>query len=144
LVPPILSHCPRCGREHEREVEPAIEEELIEEDLAPGKVRIERPPYFPYRPRPSQVEIVRAVEGAMDGGKHLVMESGTGTGKTVCSLVGALQHAKANKKKVLYLTRTISQSDQVMKELRSISRRQKVTGIPMLGRQVLPPHTKPG
>jgi len=135
LVPPILSHCPRCGREHEREVEPAIEEELIEEDLAPGKVRIERPPYFPYRPRPSQVEIVRAVEGAMDGGKHLVMESGTGTGKTVCSLVGALQHAKANKKKVLYLTRTISQSDQVMKELRSISRRQKVTGIPMLGRR---------
>ena len=71
----------------------------------------------------------------MDQGKHLVMESGTGTGKTVCSLVGAFQHAKARRKKVLYLTRTISQSDQIMKELRSISRRQKVTGLPLLGRR---------
>jgi DNA excision repair protein ERCC-2 len=78
-------------------------------------IEAERPPLFPYKPRPSQVEIVRAVQDAMDRGKHLVMESGTGTGKTICSLVGALQHAKANKKKVLYLTRTISQSDQVMK-----------------------------
>jgi DNA excision repair protein ERCC-2 len=61
----------------------------------------DRPPLFPYRPRPSQVEIVKAVQEALDQGKHLVMESGTGTGKTICSLVGALQHAKARHKKVL-------------------------------------------
>lgn len=92
-------------------------------------------PSFPYRPRPVQMDIVHAVNSAMDEGKHLIMESGTGTGKTVCSLVGALEHARLRKKKVLYLTRTISQSDQVMIELRAIGRRQKVTGLPMLGRR---------
>ena len=109
---------------------PGRREAAVEE-----RADIERPPFFPYRPRPSQTEIVNAVQSAMDQGKHLVMESGTGTGKTVCSLVGALQHAKAHKKKVLYLTRTISQSDQVMKELRSISRRQRVSGLAMEGRR---------
>ena len=130
-----MVRCPRCGCEHEQEVRSNEEGGMGEEEVPRGGDRIERPPFFPYRPRPSQVEIVRAVEDALDRGKHLVMESGTGTGKTVCSLVGALQHAKANKKKVLYLTRTISQSDQVMKELREISRRQRVTGMPMLGRR---------
>ncbi|MBI0584338.1 MAG: ATP-dependent DNA helicase [Methanomassiliicoccus sp.] len=142
LIDPGSNNCPGCGRPVRqvrrtsgkmappvRKPVPETREETAEE------VSGERPPFFPYRPRPSQVEIVRAVEDALDRGKHLVMESGTGTGKTVCSLVGALQHAKANKKKVLYLTRTISQSDQVMKELRSISKRQKVTGLPMLGRR---------
>ena len=104
-------------------------------DASDRRKEVERPPLFPYHPRPSQIEIVNAVQSAMDLGKHLIMESGTGTGKTVCSLVGALQHAKANKKKVLYLTRTISQSDQVMKELRSVSRRQRVSGLAMQGRR---------
>ncbi len=133
LIPPSQTQCPRCGGK--RPVSAARKAMPAEVELPDGKDKIERPPYFPYRPRPSQVEIVKAVEDALDREKHLVMESGTGTGKTVCSLVGALQHAKASKKKVLYLTRTISQSDQVMKELRSISRRQKVTGLPMLGRR---------
>jgi DNA excision repair protein ERCC-2 len=93
------------------------------------------PPFFPYRPRPSQVDIVNEIVRSLDQGKHLAIESGTGTGKTVCSLAGALQHAKERHKKVLYLTRTISQSDQVVKELHSISRRQKVTGLPLLGRR---------
>lgn len=114
-----------------------IEAESEDQEIMgpPLGTTFERPPLFPYRPRPSQVEIVDAVEDAMDQGRHLIMESGTGTGKTVCSLVGALQHAKAHNKKVLYLTRTISQSDQVMMELRSISRRQRVSGLPMLGRR---------
>lgn len=136
LLIPETDRCPQCGRVERGEkrtagrmvapVRKAVPEEKIEEG---------RPPLFPYRPRASQIEIVKAVQDAMDQGKHLVMESGTGTGKTVCSLVGALQHAKARRKKVLYLTRTISQSDQIMKELRSISRRQKVSGLPLLGRR---------
>jgi len=62
------------------------------------------------------------------------MESGTGTGKTVCALTGALEYARERRKKVIYLTRTISQSDQVMKELRAISAKQAVCGLPVLGR----------
>jgi DNA excision repair protein ERCC-2 len=138
LLDPSSDICPGCG-ERVRQVRktsgkmaaPVRKEAAAVEETSD----VERPPYFPYRPRPSQIEIVNAVQAAMDQGKHLVMESGTGTGKTICSLVGALQHAKAHKKKVLYLTRTISQSDQVMKELRSISRRQRVSGLAMQGRR---------
>ena len=137
LLDPGSDICPGCGgevrqvrRTSGKMAAPGRREAAVEE-----RADIERPPFFPYRPRPSQTEIVNAVQSAMDQGKHLVMESGTGTGKTVCSLVGALQHAKAHKKKVLYLTRTISQSDQVMKELRSISRRQRVSGLAMEGRR---------
>jgi len=90
---------------------------------------------FPYRPRPEQLDIVRAIKATLDQGGQLVMESGTGTGKTICSLVGALEHAKAADKKILYLTRTISQTDQVMKEVRAISNRARVSGMPMLGRR---------
>ncbi|MDW5562920.1 MAG: ATP-dependent DNA helicase [Methanomassiliicoccus sp.] len=136
LLDPTSNICPGCGEEVRQvrktsgKMVPAGRREAAEE-----KVEVDRPPFFPYRPRPSQIEIVDAVQAAMDQGKHLVMESGTGTGKTICSLVGALQHAKVHKKKVLYLTRTISQSDQVMKELRSISRRQRVSGLAMQGRR---------
>ena len=92
------------------------------------------PGLFPYSPREGQLEIVGAVREALASGAHLVMESGTGTGKTVCALTGALEYARERKKKVIYLTRTISQSDQVMKELQSISSKVKVSGLPVLGR----------
>ena len=137
LLDPASHVCPACGEEVRqvrrtsgKMASPGRKPTAYEENID-----VDRPPFFPYRPRPSQIEIVNAVQDSMDRGKHLVMESGTGTGKTICSLVGALQHAKANKKKVLYLTRTISQSDQVMKELRSVSRRQRVSGLAMQGRR---------
>ncbi len=137
LLDPQSNVCPGCGEgvRQVRRTSGKMAAPTRKEPVGEEKVEAERPPFFPYKPRPSQVEIVHAVQDAMDRGKHLVMESGTGTGKTICSLVGALQHAKANKKKVLYLTRTISQSDQVMKELRSISRRQRVSGLAMQGRR---------
>ena len=97
-----------------------------------GKIDLMAPGIFPYSPRPFQMEIVAAIRGSMSAGEQLVMESGTGTGKTVCALVGALEYAK-DRKKVIYLTRTISQSDQVIKELRNISKKRKVTGLPVLG-----------
>ncbi len=135
LLDPASGVCPGCGEASRRERRTSARMAAPRTDASDRRKEVERPPLFPYHPRPSQIEIVNAVQSAMDLGKHLIMESGTGTGKTVCSLVGALQHAKANKKKVLYLTRTISQSDQVMKELRSVSRRQRVSGLAMQGRR---------
>lgn len=66
---------------------------------------------------------------------HLVLESGTGSGKTVCALSGALQAALARGKKVLYLTRTNSQEKQVILELRKINERTPVFGVALQGRQ---------
>ena len=91
-------------------------------------------PFFPYKPRDMQAEIVNDLTGALDQGKHIVIESGTGTGKTIVSLSSALAHAIPKHKRVLYITRTITQSDQVMKELKSISKIRPVTGITVTGR----------
>jgi DNA excision repair protein ERCC-2 len=65
----------------------------------------------------------------------LVLESGTGSGKTVCALSGALQTALATGKKVLYLTRTNSQEKQVILELRKINDKAPVFGVALQGRQ---------
>ncbi|MDR3283265.1 MAG: ATP-dependent DNA helicase, partial [Candidatus Methanoplasma sp.] len=91
-------------------------------------------PYMPYLPRACQMEIISDIRGALDQGRHIVIESGTGTGKTIVSLAGSLEHAKRVGKKVVYLTRTISQSDQVMKELKAISLVRDVSGVTITGR----------
>ena len=78
--------------------------------------------------------IIEDVRNALEEGRHMVMESGTGTGKTIVSLASSLEHAKSHGKKVVYLTRTISQSDQVMRELRAIGTIKDVSGIAVTGR----------
>jgi len=92
-------------------------------------------PYFPYEPRESQMDIVKDITVTLAGSDHIVMESGTGTGKTICALAGALHHAKMKGKKIIYLTRTISQSNQVMHELRAISEIKDVSGMTLAGRK---------
>jgi DNA excision repair protein ERCC-2 len=87
------------------------------------------------------------IENIVDSGSHLVLESGTGTGKTICTLAPVLKYAVENDKRVLYCTRTNSQQRQVLYELRSIKRslekkgsnkfQDRCLGIGMQGRQNL-------
>jgi DNA excision repair protein ERCC-2 len=69
---------------------------------------------FPYRPREHQVDFVETVDRVIRKGGHIILESGTGTGKTICALTAAVQTALAHGKKVVYLTRTNSQQRQVL------------------------------
>ncbi|MGQ0535719.1 MAG: ATP-dependent DNA helicase [Methanobacteriota archaeon] len=78
---------------------------------------------FPYAPRPFQDEIVTKVTRALSSRGHVVLESGTGSGKTVCALAGAIDVAVREGKRVLYLTRTNSQQRQVVHEFRKIRER---------------------
>ena len=91
-------------------------------------------PYLPYAPRGCQLDIISDIRNALDEGRHIIIESGTGTGKTIVSLSAGLEHAKKTGKKIIYLTRTISQSDQVMRELKAISRVKNVSGLTVTGR----------
>lgn len=74
---------------------------------------------FPYTPRKSQEELLRAMRECVHKG-HLVVEAGTGIGKTVCALHAAGSEALEQDKKVLYLVRTNSQQRQVMIEARKL------------------------
>lgn len=87
---------------------------------------------FPYIPRTGQIRIMHAVFDAVTGGRHLIMESPTGSGKTASVLSAAIDNL--GNRKILYLTRTNSQQHQVMRELRMIKQRRKVLGIAVQGR----------
>ena len=146
LVRPGLSRCQSCGapinEDYETKQMGLFE---IEEDLPEPKV-ISEPnedaPYLPYAPRPAQLQIISDIRNALDAGKHIVIESGTGTGKTIVSLASALEHAVPRGKRIVYLTRTITQSDQVMKEIKAISSLRKIAGVPVTGRSRSCPYAK--
>ncbi|HKZ47201.1 MAG TPA: ATP-dependent DNA helicase [Thermoplasmata archaeon] len=75
---------------------------------------------FPYPYRRGQERIVAAVVEAVARGGHAVLESGTGTGKTVAAVYAALREAEERDLAVLYLTRTNAQQRQVITEVRRI------------------------
>ncbi len=97
------------------------------------------PKIFPYEPRPNQKIIMKHINDALDRKGHLIAESGTGSGKTICSIAPSLEYSLKNKKKVLYLTRTNSQQKQVIIELRKVQSKKSIFGLGMQGRQNMCP-----
>ncbi|MCQ2079355.1 MAG: ATP-dependent DNA helicase [archaeon] len=92
------------------------------------------PNCFPYPYRPGQEDIVRLVRASVHDGQQLVLESGTGTGKTVVSLCAALEGCTDSRRKVIFLTRTKSQQRQIALEARAISSKMDVMCVSMQGR----------
>ena len=64
--------------------------------------------------RPGQVAMAQAVAHAADAGEHLLVQAGTGTGKSVAYLVPALAHAVATGKPVVVATATLALQAQVV------------------------------
>ena len=82
---------------------------------------------FPYKPRKNQIAIMHTIKRTLEDKHHLVFESGTGSGKTICVLSSTLEYALKNGKKIVYTTRTNAQQRQVILEIRSI--REKVPDL---------------
>ena len=57
-------------------------------------------------PRPGQQTMAEAVDRAMSGGRHLLVQAGTGTGKSLAYLVPALRHALVSGRPVVVSTAT--------------------------------------
>ncbi|HEY5983836.1 MAG TPA: helicase C-terminal domain-containing protein [Anaerolineales bacterium] len=71
--------------------------------------------HFPaYEHRPEQVEMARAVAHALSRGNHLMIEAGTGVGKSFAYLVPAALFAMRNNTRVLISTNTINLQDQLI------------------------------
>ena len=66
-----------------------------------------------FRPRPEQLEMAAAVEESIAEGRHLVVEAGTGVGKSFAYLVPALLHLAEGGGPVLVATRTIALQEQL-------------------------------
>ena len=77
------------------------------EFFAPGGILARSP--LPYEYRPGQYEMAKAVEQALAERRHLIVEAGTGTGKTLAYLLPALRTGR----RVIISTGTKALQDQL-------------------------------
>ncbi|UTT65011.1 ATP-dependent DNA helicase [Janibacter sp. CX7] len=64
--------------------------------------------------RPGQVEMALAVARAIDSEKHLLVQAGTGTGKSLAYLVPAVEHAQRVGKPAVVATATLALQGQIV------------------------------
>jgi len=69
-----------------------------------------------YESRPQQVEMAKAVARAIEERSHLLVEAGTGTGKTLAYLIPFIVWAVENSKKVLISTYTKTLQQQLIEK----------------------------
>jgi DNA polymerase-3 subunit epsilon/ATP-dependent DNA helicase DinG len=67
-----------------------------------------------YEPRSEQQDMAAAVIEAFNNDSHLIVEAGTGTGKSLAYLVPAALWAAQNKQRVVIATHTINLQDQLL------------------------------
>ncbi|HWE02589.1 MAG TPA: helicase C-terminal domain-containing protein [Tepidisphaeraceae bacterium] len=67
-----------------------------------------------YEFRPQQLEMASSVERAFKEGHHLLVEAGTGVGKSFAYLLPAIDYAVRTKKRVVISTHTISLQEQLI------------------------------
>ena len=79
----------------------------LHEFFAPGGILAGSP--LPYEYRPGQLEMAKAVERALSERRHLIVEAGTGTGKTLAYLLPALRTGQ----RVIVSTGTKALQDQL-------------------------------
>ena len=91
---------------------------------------------FPHEAYPCQLAYMEKVIQSCQQSKHAMLESPTGTGKTLCLLCASTSWRRsrpdAPAQKIIYSSRTHSQLSQVMKELKSTSAKGKVK-VALLG-----------
>jgi ATP-dependent DNA helicase DinG len=80
--------------------------------LEHGGVFSQRFPHFEHRPQ--QIAMLRAVAESLSLGRHLLVEAGTGTGKSMAYLVPAALWATQNNSRVVISTNTINLQDQLI------------------------------
>ena len=69
-----------------------------------------------YEHRPGQIEMARAVMRALEEKRHLIVEAGTGTGKTLAYLVPAIAAALGGNGRVIVSTGTKNLQEQLMEK----------------------------
>ena len=79
----------------------------LHEFFAPGGILANSP--LPYEYRPGQMEMAKAVERALAERRHLIVEAGTGTGKTLAYLLPALRTGQ----RIIVSTGTKALQDQL-------------------------------
>src|SRR5688572_27508436 len=69
-----------------------------------------------YEHRPGQIKMAEEIVKAFEDKRHLIVEAGTGTGKTLAYLVPAIAAALSTKKRVVISTGTKNLQEQLMEK----------------------------
>jgi ATP-dependent DNA helicase DinG len=102
-----------------------IETSAMASVFAPGGQLDEAMDHYEYRPQ--QQEMAELIANAFNNNEHLMVEAGTGTGKSLAYLVPAFEWASNNNERVVISTDTISLQDQLLKK--DIPQLQETLGI---------------
>jgi DNA polymerase-3 subunit epsilon/ATP-dependent DNA helicase DinG len=102
--------------ERTKPLQPRTERQLLDVDslaamLEEGGDFSDKFPGYEYRPQ--QVGMLQAVAEAFNGRQHLLVEAGTGTGKSIAYLLPAAHFAMQNGERVVISTNTINLQDQL-------------------------------
>lgn len=89
-----------------------LTEQQVEELLAPDGIFAQSFPGFENRPQ--QAEMLKAVTRAIYQGRKLIVEGGTGIGKSIAYLLPAVLYAAAKGQRVVVSTNTINLQEQLM------------------------------
>ncbi|MBN1642695.1 MAG: DEAD/DEAH box helicase family protein [Anaerolineae bacterium] len=92
----------------------ALDVEALTAMLEPGGALERGFPGFEYRTQ--QIEMMRAVADCFNHSRHLVVEAGTGTGKSIAYLLPAAYWAVQNGERVVVSTNTINLQDQLCRK----------------------------
>ena len=106
-------------RERPDRLEPTGRSEPVPPELLTGAMALGGPfsrTVAGFEDRPQQVEMMRAVATNLDQGGALLVEAGTGTGKSLGYLLPAALHAVERGDRVVVSTATIALQDQLLKK----------------------------
>jgi DNA polymerase-3 subunit epsilon/ATP-dependent DNA helicase DinG len=103
-------------REDERPLQPSPERRSLDVDglaamLEEGGIFAQD--FAGYEYRSQQVEMLRAVAEALNASQHILVEAGTGVGKSLAYLIPAVHFATQNGERVVISTNTINLQDQL-------------------------------
>ncbi|HUT59224.1 MAG TPA: helicase C-terminal domain-containing protein [Phycisphaerae bacterium] len=105
----------------------------VEDILAPGGLVARL--LSGYERRDEQLEMARAVERSLADGEHLMVEAGTGVGKSFAYLAPAILQAAENRRRVIISTYTIALQEQLIgKDLPFLARAMPVKFSAVLGK----------
>jgi len=109
---PTFAPPPTAPVLHPREDYAPIDVEGVAQYLDKGGPLAQALPTYEHRPQ--QIHMLREVARALNEGMHLLVEAGTGTGKSLAYLIPAAFFAHANQERIVISTHTINLQDQLL------------------------------
>ena len=91
-----------------------MQQNLIDKVFGPGGLISQH--HENYEHRPGQVKMAEAIAKAFEEKRHLIVEAGTGTGKTLAYLIPAIAASLGRKKRIVISTGTKNLQEQLMEK----------------------------